>query len=162
LKERSTGLRAKKSSTDSAETFPETVEDGTPGGSAYLCIANATSPIGQGCDAASKQAYMSLMGMLAGNTQNITCIQVMSGICVQSDFVSIQSGVTVIRRTNPGLLSKLTGWLKKNAVYGADLTVQLMGYELAAPPDASEADAKSIFSCSKKPSVRLGKAFCHN
>jgi len=59
LKERSTGLRAKKSSTDSAETFPETVEDGTPGGSASLTSVLPMPQalyIGQGCDAASKQA----------------------------------------------------------------------------------------------------------
>jgi len=71
--------------------LPKTVEDGTPGGSAYLCIANATSPIGQGCDAASQQAYKGLMGKYAANIQKTACVQVMGGICVLSDFVNIQA-----------------------------------------------------------------------
>lgn len=75
-----------------ATVLPKTVETGTPGGSAFLCLANATSAIGQGCDAASQQAYSSFLGkQIATNTNSFMCIQVMNGVCVQSDFVSIQA-----------------------------------------------------------------------
>ena len=69
---------------------PKTVENGLPGGSEYLCIINATSVNGQGCDEFSLNAMNTLMVMSAGaNRTESQCVDVMYGVCMQFDFVDI-------------------------------------------------------------------------
>jgi hypothetical protein len=105
------GSRAKKSSASKTSTktaVPKNidtaaaVEDhGTParvGGSVYLCIANATSPVGQGCDDTSVQAYKSFMNdhMFMSNNLTFTCmivtpVTVGVTVCAQGNFIHVEA-----------------------------------------------------------------------